>query len=101
MWALAPLLAFAIELDAGVGLRSLMTFMVGFGPLLIFAASFAHRGSAWRLTRFDVICGALSFVGLVAWLVTREGRFALVLAIAADFLAGIPTGRKVWRSPET
>jgi hypothetical protein len=101
MWALAPLLAFAVEVQAGGGLRSLMTFIVGFGPLMIFAASFAHRGSAWLLTRFDVICGVLSLVGLAAWLVTREGRYALVLAISADFLAGMPTGRKVWRAPET
>ncbi len=38
-WSLAPLIAFAGELDKGVGLQSLMTFMVGFSPLLIFLAS--------------------------------------------------------------
>jgi hypothetical protein len=101
MWALAPLLAFAVELDAGVGLRSLMTFVVGFGPLLIFGASFVNPQAAWGVSRFDVTCGVLSLVGLVGWLITREGRFALALAIGADLLAGVPTWKKVRRAPET
>lgn len=32
---IAPLTAFAAELSEGVGLRSLMTFWVGFAPLMI------------------------------------------------------------------
>ncbi len=36
LWAIAPLIAFAAEIKEGVGIQSLMTFSVGFGPLLIF-----------------------------------------------------------------
>jgi hypothetical protein len=36
LWAVAPLLAAAVELSEGVGLRALPTFMVGFMPLLVF-----------------------------------------------------------------
>jgi hypothetical protein len=35
------------------------------------------------------------------WLITRNGVLAISAAIAADFLAGIPTVMKSWTHPET
>ena len=101
LWAVAPLLAFGAEIAAGVGLRSLMTFVVGFFPLLIFLASFKNPGSVWDLQRIDYVCGALSIAGLIAWIVTQHGTVAIVAALAADALAATPTVRKSWLHPET
>ncbi len=101
LWALAPMVAFAAQLDEGVGKQALLTFMVGFGPLLILIASFVNPQSQWKVTRFDLICGGLSLLGLALWLVTREGWVGIALAIAADALAGVPTVRKAWTNPET
>jgi hypothetical protein len=91
LWAFAPLLAAVVEFDEGVGLRALPTFMVGFMPLLVFAASFVNADSVWRIRRFDYACGAISVLGTVVWLVTRNGVLAISAAIAADFMAGLPT----------
>jgi len=101
LWAFAPLLAAAVEFDEGVGLRALPTFMVGFMPLLVFAASFVNAGSVWRIRRFDYACGAISVLGTVVWLVTRNGVLAISAAIAADFMAGLPTVHKSWTHPQT
>lgn len=101
LWAVAPLLAAAVEFNDGVGLRALPTFMVGFMPLLIFVASFHNPASVWRIRRIDYACGVLSVVGTVVWLVTRNGVLAISAAIAADFLAGIPTLMKSWTHPQT
>jgi cytosine/uracil/thiamine/allantoin permease len=101
LWAIAPLLAFGAEISAGVGLRSLMTFVVGFFPLLIFLASFRSPGAVWELQRIDYVCGALSVVGLLAWIITQHGTVAIVAAIASDALAATPTVRKAWLQPET
>ena len=101
MWSLAPFIAFAAEVQAGVGLRSLMTFVIGFGPLLILAASFSNRQAAWHIGPFDWLCGALSAAGLITWLATRHGTVAVVASIAADALAATPTLRKSWSAPET
>jgi len=51
LWAIAPLLSFVVEIQAGVGLRSLMTLVAGLGPVAIFTASFVNRSSVWRLSR--------------------------------------------------
>lgn len=101
MWSIAPLIAFAAQLQQGVGLESLMTFSVGFLPFLTFAASFVNRNAAWKSTRFDFACGALSAAGLVLWLVTKVGNIAIMFSIAADGLAAVPTIVKAYRYPET
>ena len=101
LWAVAPLLAAAVEFNEGVGLRALPTFMVGFMPLLIFIGSFHNSASVWKVRRMDYACGAVSVVGTIVWLVTRDGVLAISAAIAADFLAGLPTLTKSWTHPET
>jgi hypothetical protein len=101
LWAVAPLLAAAVEFKEGVGLRTLTTFMVGFMPLLIFIASFHNPAAVWKIRRLDYFCGALSVAGTVEWLVTRNGVVAIGAAIVADLLAGIPTVIKSWTNPES
>lgn len=101
LWALAPLVAFAAQLDKDVGLRALMTFMVGFGPLMVLAASFISKQAAWELKRFDFICGGLSILGLLLWALTRDGNYGIFFAILADGLAAIPTVVKAYKAPET
>ncbi|HXZ61990.1 MAG TPA: hypothetical protein VEG62_04545 [Acidimicrobiales bacterium] len=101
LWTALPLLAFAVEVQAGVGLRALMTFVSGFGPLLVFVASFRNPHATWRIERIDWACGALSLAGLVVWLSAHQATVGLVAFIVADALAALPTLRKSWLAPET
>ena len=78
-----------------------MTFIVGFIPLMIFLASFVNKKAEWKLTKFDFLCGAFSLLGLILWFVTKEGNIAILLSIAADGLAAVPTIVKAYRYPET
>jgi hypothetical protein len=55
----------------------------------------------WKVRRIDYACGAVSVVGTAVWLATRNGVLAISAAIAADFLAGVPTLMKSWTHPET
>ena len=101
LWALAPLVAFSAEISQGVGLQSLLTFMVGFGPLLIFIASFINKEAYWKISRLDYFCGGFSVLGLLLWATTKNGNLAIAFSILADGLAGVPTIIKSWRAPET
>jgi len=101
LWAFAPLLAATVEFRSGVGLRTLTTFMIGFMPLLIFLASFHNPAAVWKIRRLDYACGAMSLVGTAAWLATQNGVVAIAAAIAADFMAGVPTLMKSWSHPES
>jgi hypothetical protein len=101
VWSLAAFVAFSAQLSQHVGLRSLMTFMVGFGPLMIFLASFVNKKSYWRVTRFDLLCGALSLFALVLWRITGVGNVAIALSIGADVLATLPTLKKSYDIPSS
>jgi hypothetical protein len=93
------LIAFAAELTRRVGLNALLTFAVGFGPLLVLAASFVDPRAYWRITRFDLLCGAFSIVALIGWAVTGTGEVAICFSILADLLGAIPTVRKAYAFP--
>jgi hypothetical protein len=101
VWSIAPLIAFFAEMKQGVGLQSLMTLTVVFLPFAVFVASFVNKNAEWKLTYFDVTCGALSLVGLVLWYITKSGNIAIFLSILADFLAAVPTIVKAFNYPET
>ncbi len=100
-WFLAPFIAFAAEVQKGVGLQALMTFSVGFNPLLVFLASFINKNAYWKLSKTDYIYGALALLGIILWKMTGEGNIAILFAILADGLASIPTIIKSYKNPET
>ena len=101
LWAVEGVLAFVVEIQQHVGLASLMTLALGLMPLVVFFASFLNRHAVWRVDKLDVVCGALSVVGLVFWALVHEPTVALVSFVAADFVAALPTYRKSWRAPES
>ncbi|MCX6794222.1 MAG: hypothetical protein NTY06_03935 [Candidatus Gottesmanbacteria bacterium] len=101
LWGLAPLIAFAAEVQEGVGLQSLMTLGVGLTPVFIFIASFYNKKSVWKLKPFDFLCGALSLVGLLLWYLTKIGTIAIVFSIIADAMASIPTIVKSYTTPKS
>ena len=101
LWALEGVLAFAIEIKQHVGLAAGMTLMLGLGPVLVVVASFRHHHGVWRLTTFDVACGAISLAGILFWALVDAPTTALVSFVVADQVAALPTVRKSWLAPET
>lgn len=102
IWSLAPLIAFIAQLREGVGIhQSLLTFMVGFIPLIIFIASFINKKAFWKIGKLDLVCGFLSFVGLFLWYITGTGIIAIFFSILVDALAAFPTIIKSYKFPET
>ncbi len=101
LWMLAPMIAFFAEVKQGVGIESLATFVVGFMPLLVIAASFTNRKAYWKIRVFDLLCGALSVTGLILWMITKAGDIAIAFSIIADGLASVPTIVKSYSHPES
>jgi len=101
LWSIVPFIAFFAQIKQGVGLEALMTFSTGFMPLTVFLASFVNKQAEWKLTRFDLMCGILSIVGLVLWMITNVGNVAIFFSIVADGFAAIPTIVKAYKYPDT
>lgn len=101
LWATAPLIATAAALSTGSKISSLPVFMAGFGPLIVFAASFVNKKSYWKLERFDYFCGLFSVLALLFWYLSKNPNIAILFSILSDGLAAVPTIRKSWVNPET
>ncbi|MFZ4619497.1 MAG: hypothetical protein ACOYNS_02985 [Bacteroidota bacterium] len=101
LWSIAPFIAFAAQLDQGIGLESLMTFSTGFLPLTVFIATYFNERSVWKITTFDLVCGVLSILGLILWMVTSVGNIAIAFSIIADAFAAVPTLVKSYKYPDT
>lgn len=101
IWPLAPLIAFFAQINEGVGISSLFSLFVAITPLLVLIASFINKKSQWKLTKFDMICGVLSLIGLVLWQITKSGNIAIIFSILSDGLASLPTIVKAYKFPET
>lgn len=99
LWAAAPLIAFAAQLDDGVGAPAVLTLASGTGPLVVLASSFLSRHGAVVVTAFDLACGAISVAALAIWLGRDDPTTAVVVAVVADAAGAVPTVRKAWRDP--
>ena len=101
LWSIAPLIAAFAMFKQGVGVQVWVTFIVGFVPLVIFIASFFNKKAHWKISKFDIACGVLSFVGLLLWVITKEGNIAILFSILSDGLAALPTILKSYTDPDS
>ncbi|NHA66521.1 hypothetical protein [Phycicoccus flavus] len=101
LWATAPLVGFLAQLDEGVGWPAVLTLSIGLGPAVIAAATFVNPAAYWRVGRVDLACGLVSVLALGVWLTRDDPVGAVVLAVLADAVAGVPTIRKAWTHPWT
>ena len=100
-FALIPFIALSAQIEEGVGIQALQTFVVGFGPAMIFLASFLNPKAIWKITKFDIGCGMIAALAIILWLATGKGALAVIFSIVADTFAAIPTIVKSWKAPET
>jgi hypothetical protein len=102
MWTFAAGVGVWVTLRAGgdlfvVARLSLAAVM----PFLVFLASFWGRSGYWKLSVFDLGCGALSLVSGVCWVLFADAPLSITFAGLADFFACLPTVVKAWRAPQT
>ena len=102
MWMLAPSVSAGAALASNADLwASVRVIVAGFVPMFILIAAFISRQGHWKLTRFDLACGALSILALIFWGIVDSPLIAILLAVAGNTIAAVPTFFKAWNYPET
>ncbi len=89
LWAVAPMIASGAAFSAGIRWAVLPTFMAGFVPVLVIIAALIKHKAIWRPTTFDYICGGLSVMALVLWIITKEPNLAIIFFIFSRILSTI------------
>ncbi len=101
LWGIFPMVIFVAQRAQGVEGLSWASFVAGFTPLLIVAASFFNKLAYWKSEPRDYYLMAAAIVGIILWAVTDNPNLAILFALLADMLAGIPTLIKSYRHPES
>lgn len=101
LWGLTAMIAFAAQMQDGVGVQALVTFVLGLSPLLIFVLAIIKNPLSTHLTPFTLSCAAIALAGIVLWQVTNNAELAIWFSIIADAVAGFPTLVKAYFDPSS
>jgi len=77
------------------------SFVAGFTPLLVVAASFFNKKAYWKSELRDFYLMAAAIFGIVLWAITNKPNLALLFSLLADILASIPTVIKSYHHPQS
>lgn len=101
LWGIFPMVIFVAQRVQGVEGLSWTSFAAGFTPLLIVTASFFNKKAYWKTQPRDYYLMAAAILGIILWAITDNPNLALLFALLADMLAGVPTLIKSYQHPES
>lgn len=101
LWGLFAIISYFASRDSGAGTEATYTLVVGVNRLIIFGLTYTNEDAYWKVDRRDYRLGGLAVIGILLWIITGEGLVALLLAIFANLMAGLPTLIKAYQNPES
>lgn len=101
LWGVLPMIVFVAQKTQGVEGVSWASFVAGFTPFLVLAASFLNKKAYWETKPLDYVCLLVAVVGIVLWMITDNANLAILFTIFADAAALFPTLLKSIKHPET
>lgn len=97
LWSLSGSLLVALQFVGGAGPAAWVTAT---GTLLCFGVFLLSlKGGKRHITKLDTAMATLSLAAIVFWLIADQPIVSMLLLIASDILAFIPTVRKSWINP--
>lgn len=99
VWSIVSCIVFFGQVAKGAGIGALPTAASEVFTILIFL--FSLRYGFKHPTKTDKIFLAIALAGLIPWVLTDDPTLSVVIAVAIDATAFLPTLRKTWRSPST
>lgn len=101
LWGVFPMVIFAAQRVQGVEGLSWTSFVAGLTPLLIVTASVFNKKAYWRTEPRDYYLMVAAILGIILWAITDNPNLAILFALLADVLAGVPTLVKCYQHPES
>ncbi len=99
VWSVVSGIIFFGQLAKGAGIGALPTAASEIFTVVIFLFSLKYGFK--RIKKVDTFFLFLALLGLVPWLITKDATLSVVMAVAIDLTAFVPTIRKTWREPKT
>lgn len=99
VWSVVNGIVLGGQFVSGAGVGALPTLVNEILTLVNFLRSlkYGYRAITWIDTGFLVI----AIAGIMIWLATNDAKYSVILAVAIDLTAFVPTLRKAWTDPKT
>ena len=98
-WSIVSCVVLFGQIVKGAGIGALPTAASEMFTILIFLLSLRYGFK--RPTRWDKIFLALALLGIIPWILTKDPTLSVIIVVAIDALAFIPTLCKTWHEPKT
>src|SRR3989344_6388359 len=99
LWGILTVLLVALQIKGGAGPATWVTASAGL--LCIGVVILGMKNGKKIITTSDTVVAILSLIAMCFWLIADQPVISMILVIAADGLAFIPTIRKSWLEPFT
>lgn len=99
VWSIVSATVFFGMFVKGAGIAALPVAASEIFTFVIFllSAKYGFRDIAW----VDHVYLAVALSGFIPWIITKDPTVSVVIAVAIDVLAFMPTLRKTWLEPST
>lgn len=98
LWLFIQAIAIAAQISGGASWSIIMVIADGLAIVLVFILSITGYGYR-SYDRFDIGCGVLGVIAIIAWQLTGTPLIAIILSVVADGFAALPTIRKAYADP--
>ncbi|MCC6520777.1 hypothetical protein IT403_02215 [Candidatus Nomurabacteria bacterium] len=99
VWSLVSCIIFFGQVAKGAGIGALPTAASEVFTIIIFFFSLKYGFK--HIRKIDTVFFVIALLGIIPWLLTKDPTISVIIAVAIDVVAFIPTMRKTWARPET
>ena len=99
VWTVVSAITFFGQVAKGAGIGALPTAAAEIFTVIIFF--FSLRYGFKQITKTDTYFLIVALLGLIPWIITKDPTISVIIAVAIDLVAFIPTLRKTWRHPRS
>lgn len=103
IWSIVSMTTFFGGIAKGAGIGALPTGVAEGFTIIIFLLSFKYfiQGKSAKIRPLDHVFFVVALLGLIPWYITKDPTISVVIVVAIDLLAFVPTLRKTYLAPQT
>lgn len=99
IWSIVSCVIFFGQVAKGAGVGAIPTAASEVFTILIFF--FSLKNGFKHVRKIDHLFLALALLGLIPWALTKDPTISVIIVVAIDLVAFVPTLRKTYKHPET
>jgi hypothetical protein len=103
VWTIVSLIALLGQVQKGAGVGALPALVAEFFTIgiFIFSLKYLFRRTAGHIRKVDTYFLVAALLGLIPWVLTNDPTISVIIVVAIDLIAFVPTLRKARAHPET